>query len=802
MYAQPLYVAGVTIDGVARNVLYVATMNDKLYAFDADQPSPTPLWMRDFTRPPSVTAIPITDLVAANLNIIGNVGIQSTPVIDLPTATIYLVVRTKESGAYVQRLHALDIATGLSRAGSPTTIEGSVPGVATESTMDATGRTLAFDPKMQAQRTGLGLANGVVLIAWGSHEDAAPYHGWVMGYDATTLARVGIFCVSPDTSAGGIWQGGRAPAIDTAGNAYFATGNGPWDGTRSFGDSLLKFSVRRSGMSVVDFFTPANQSALYLDDDDLSGSGFTILPGSNLLLGGGKEGVLYLLDPAHLGQLTTNDGQALQKIAVQGGHVMGGPVFWNSSAAGPLVYNWAEDDVLRSYKVSSGRLVTPAYAQGGVVSAGHPGGSLTVSANGAAQGTGIVWASMPTSQDGVHGLVAGILRAFDAETLRLIWTSEQNAARDRIGTLMKFVPPVVVNGKVYMPNHDGAVAVYGLLPAAVADFSLAVSPSARAIAPGQSGTFTVTVNAVGDFSESVALNASGQPPGTTISFAPSSITGAGTSSMVVSVPSDVAEGTYTITVSGTSGSNVRSAPLRITTAPVRAIGVSFVGSSTVPMGAAESAGVVPQTNWNNATGAARTSGLALIDAAGNPTTATATWSSSGNWMTPTTDQPGNRRLMKGYIDTTNTSTTTVTLAGLPQQTYDVYVYVDGDNKTYDRSATYAISGPGMTTTTVSVTDAAGVNFGTTFTRAANSSGNYVKFTVAASGFTLTATPTLPTGGTRRAPVNGIQVVPVPPPVPDFTIGATPAARTISAGGSTTYSLAIDPVNGFAGAGRH
>src|SRR4051794_15956214 len=541
VYAQPLYVNGVTIDGVARNVLYVATMNDKLYAFDADQASPTPLWMRDFTRPPSVTAIPITDLVAPNLNILGNVGIHSTPVIDLATATMYVVVRTKESGAYVQRLHAVDIATGSSRSGSPVTIQGSVPGVASDSTVDATGRIVTFDPKMQGQRTGLALANGVVLIAWGSHEDAAPYHGWVMGYDATTLAQVGIFCVTPDTSAGGIWQGGRAPAVDAAGNAYFSTGNGPWDGTRSFGDSLLKFSVSRSGMSLVDFFTPSNQASLYAGDKDLSASGFTILPGSNLLLGGGKDSVLYLLDPAHLGQLAANDIQVVQKLPVNGGHVMGGPVFWDSSAAGPLVYNWAEDDVLRSYKMSSGRLATPSYAQGGVLSPGHPGGSLTVTANGARQGTGIVWASIPTSQDGVHGPVAGILRAYDAETLREIWTSEQNAARDRIGTLMKFVPPVVVNGKVYMPNQDGAVAVFGLLPAPVADFSLAVNPSARAIAAGQSATFEVAVTGTGGFGDSVALSAAGQPTGTTISFAPASINGAGTSSMIVSLPSDAAD---------------------------------------------------------------------------------------------------------------------------------------------------------------------------------------------------------------------------------------------------------------------
>ena len=391
-----------------------------------------------------------------------------------------------------------------------------------------------------------------------------------------------------------------------------------------------------------------------------------------------------------------------------------------------------------------------------------------MTANGGSQGTGIVWASMPTSQDGVHGPVAGILRAYDAETLREIWNSEQNAARDRIGTLMKFVPPVVVKGKVYLPNQDGAVAVFGLLPAPVADFSLAVSPSARAIAAGQSGTFEVAVTASGGFGDSVALSAVGQPAGTTISFAPASINGAGSSTMVVSLPPDVADGTYPVTIQGSSGTSVRSATLRITTGPVRAIGVSFVGSSTVPMAATESAGVVPQTNWNNAAGASRTSDLALVDASGNPTTATVTWSSAGTWLTPITDQPGNRRLMKGYLDTTSASSTTVSVAGLPQQTYDVYVYVDGDNKTYDRSATYTISGPGIGAATVSVTDAAAPTSGPRSRAPSNSSGNYVKFTVAASGFKLTATPTLPASGTRRAPVNGIQVVPAAPPVPDFT----------------------------------
>ena len=699
VYAQPLYVSGVSINGTPRNVLYVATMNDKVYAFDADSSSPTPLWMRDFTSPPAVTPVPITDIVAPDKNIVGNVGIQSTPVIDAASRTIYLVARTKENGSYFQRLHALDIATGASRPGSPVTITGSVVG----SAPDSIGQVVTFNPKMQAQRAGLAISNGVVIISWAGHEDAVPYHGWIMGYDTASLARVGIYCVTPDVYAGGIWQGGRAPTIDAAGNVYFATGNGRWDGNRSFGNSLLKLSVSRTaGFALLDYFTPSNHAQLDADDDDLSGSGFTLLPGTGLLLGGGKEGVLYLLNADNLGRMVANDTQIVQKIPVTGGHVMGGIVYWNSANLGPMVYNWSEDDALKSYRLSGGRLALPAHAQGLPISPGHPGGSLTLSANGNASNTGIVWSSMPAFSDAIHGLHAGVLRAFNAETLAEIWSSERNATRDRAGTLMKFVPPVVVNGKVFLPNHDNAVVVYGLLPQA--------------------------------------------PP-----------------------PPPAGGG---------------------------AISVNFVGSHPMPMAAGETAGVVAAANWNNAAGSS--GGIALMNAAGTATGATISWSApSGTYLLPIADQPGSARMMKGYLDTSSTSAISVSVAGLPQASYDVYVYADGDNKSYERSAAYTISGPGISTTTISLTDAANTNFGT-FTRADNSAGNYVRFTIAATGFTVHAAPTAPVGGTRRAPINGIQIVPASAPPPDFSLHTHPHSRTVARGATTTYDITATAWNGFSG----
>jgi hypothetical protein len=694
VYAQPLYVRGVVVGGIARNLLYVATMNDKVYAFDADSTSPTPVWMQDFTRPPTVVAVPITDIGTSG-NIVGTVGIQSTPVIDLSSGTIYLLARTRESGDYVQQLHALDITTGRPRSGSPVTIAASVPGTAPDAAAGTGGTFITFDPKVHVQRAGLALTNGVVLVSWASHEDITPSHGWIMGFDATTLARVGTFVATPDSYNGGIWQGGRAPTIDSDGNAYFATGNGKFDGVRSFGDTLLKLRVSRSGLTLLDYFTPGNESALSDGDDDLSGSGFTLLPGTNLLLGGGKEGVLYLLDAHNLGHKVAGDTQIVQRIGVSGGHVMGGAVFWKS-AAGSLVYNWSEDDVLKAYSLVGGRLAATPYAQGNVRSPGHPGGSLTISANGSAAGTGIVWASMPTSRDGISGLVAGVLRAFDATTLTELWSSERNPARDRAGTLIKFVPPVVANGRVYLPTHDNAVAVYGLLPKA--------------------------------------------PP-----------TGTGS------------------------------------------IGINFVGgSSTIAMGATEVAGVVPMSHWNNAAGATRSTALPLVDDNGAATAATATWTANSTWGLPTADSPGNARLMRGYLDTTNSSTTTVHVAGLVKRAYDIYVYADGANSSYTRTGAYVISGPGLTTTSVSLTDASNVNYSSAYTRGNNSTGNYVTFTITAAEFTLTATPTAPVSATRRAPINAVQIVPATaaPALATFSLDPT---SIVGGCGTTSARVTLDGI---------
>jgi hypothetical protein len=463
----------------------------------------------------------------------------------------------------------------------------------------------------------------------------------------------------------------------------------------------------------------------------------------------------------------------------------GGSVSWDSPGDGPLGYAWAQNDVLKAYRLSAGRMVLPAYMNGDVLAPRDSGASLALSANGRTTGSGIVWASMPAGDAGIQGQASGILRAFNAETLRQIWTSEQNPARDRAGVVPPSVAPVAANGKVYLATLDGSVMVYGLLPtasadlqaratavdqptatgvtalavAATPDFAISVTPASRTGAPGTSTTYSVATTALNGFTGTIGMAVSGAPSGTTASFSPGSVSVGGTSTLKIATSSFTPSGTSVLTIKGTSGTVSHSVTVKLVIGPASAIGIKFLGKNTLTMAAGDRAGVVPQTHWNNAAGARSSTPLALVDNTGTLRTATVSWTASGVWMTSIVDQPGNPRLMKGYLDNSNTSVTRVTVAGLPTADYEVYVYCDGDNKAYKRTATHKISGTGITTTSVTATDPPNTNFSGTFIRAvAGSSGNYVKFRIKANGFTITATPGTSTDTNLRAPVNAIQIV--------------------------------------------
>jgi Divergent InlB B-repeat domain/PQQ-like domain len=818
VYAQPLYVQNVPIPGKGtHNVLYVVTMNDVVYAFDADSSSTTPLLSLDLTtQVAGSTPVPITDIVGPGLNIVGNVGIESTPYIDLSTNTMYLVARTKESagtcgtvnGNYCQRLHALDITTFVEKLGGPVVIQGSVYGIGNASV----GGTLTFDPKIHNQRSSLALANGQILMAWGSHEDLNPYHGWVMSYNASNLQQTGIWSSTPDGFMAGIWMAGRGPAVDASGNVYYMVGNGDWNGTRNFGESMLKFGST-NGMPLLDWFTPDTWSSLNGGDIDYGSSGPILIPGTDLIAGAGKASVFYVMHTGNLGHEQAGNGQIVQSLANNGGEVKGGPVYWNrSGGAGPWMYVWSDNcDFLKAYHFNGTTFDTGIVSESTILSpCGMSGGVLTLSANGSTAGSGIIWSSMPLADNADHGVHQGVLRAFNADDLaKELWNSGLNAARDDSGNWPKFSPPTVVNGRVYMASFpaDGVSSVplnvYGLLQT-TPDFTISATPASQGVNPGGSTSYTVSTSSISNFSGSVTLSVTGLPSGASASFAANNFATPGSTKLTVNTSSSTPLGTSTLTITGTSGSLRHTAAVSLvvtnTTPGNGAISIDFVGGDT-PMAPTEAAGVVPKSNWNDAQGSSG-NGFALVDETGAPTGATVSWTSpSPVWSLPIADTPGNFRMMKGYLDTVGPNTT-VNVVGLPANAagYDVYVYADGDNGGATRTGTYQISGTGITTTSINLTDAANTNFSGTFTQANNSAGNYVVFSIAATGFTLTAIPSTASDGVQRAPVNGMQIIPhAHAPAPDFTLDVSPSSQTVQAGNSTSYTATIAAVNGFAGA---
>lgn len=420
VYAQPLYMSGLTINGATHNVVFVATQKDSVYAFDADS-SGSPLWKKSLLN----GGVPIPQANVGS-TIYGGIGITSTPVIDPSTNTIYVLSEDLENSTnYVFRLHALDVTTGNEKFGGPVVV--SDPN---------------FQPKEQLQRSALLLANGNIYFAFASQGDHTPWHGWIFAYTAGGLSKVAAYNATSTGSAGGIWGGGNAIGADSDGNIYAATGNGSWNGTTNLSMSYIKFSPN---LSVIDYFTPFNEQTLSNGDRDLGSGGFLLVPDQSgahphELIGCGKPTPIYVVDRDDMGHLHSGvDSQIIQELPnVVGGtsgtqsndHCFTSPAYWNGN-----LYFVGNNDVVKAFTLdpSTGTLSSSPTSQGSFTF-GFPGGQPVVSSNGSSNG--IVW---------VVDRTAAALHAYDASDLsKSLYTSGS------LGTGTKWSTPTVINGKVYV----------------------------------------------------------------------------------------------------------------------------------------------------------------------------------------------------------------------------------------------------------------------------------------------------------------------------------------------------------------
>jgi uncharacterized repeat protein (TIGR03806 family) len=504
VYAQPLIMTNVPIPGSgSHNAVFVATEHNSLYAFDADSnvgPGNGLLWHVSFINPAAgVTTVPSSD--TRSFDLIPEVGITSTPVIDPVGGTIYVEVKTKEvtgrNVAYVHRLHALDITTGNERTNSPVVIiSTNYPGAGESGYDDNDGAGhVSWNPLDQHNRPGLLLLNGAVYIAYASHGDAQPYHGWLFGYDAHTLQQTGVFNVSPNGAQGGVWMAGCGPAADAAGNVYLTTGNGDFNTNYanaqqySLGMSFLRLSIT-NGLGLADFFAPSNQAVLSAADQDLCSGGIVLLPDSvgsaahpHLAVAAGKEGKIYLLDRDNLGHFNAgSDSQIVQELPGAIGPAYSSPAYFNG-----LLYYQASGDNMKAYIITNGLLVSPP----GIYSPnvfGYPGATPSVSANGASNA--IAWV-LETDAYGSSG--PAVLRAYDAYALsNQLYNSDQVGTRDLLGAAVKFAVPTIANGKVYVGVQYG-LSVFGngvflQLPQIVPPGGIFTNSVAVAITDAQEGT--------------------------------------------------------------------------------------------------------------------------------------------------------------------------------------------------------------------------------------------------------------------------------------------------------------------------
>jgi hypothetical protein len=440
--AQPLYVPNVNIAGQGvHNVVFVATMHDSVYAFDADNSNNSPLWYTSIFSysPAGATTVPATVKKDTGTTGWSELGIVSTPVINLANHTLYLVAETYENSQVVHRLHALDITSGLEKLGGPMTIAA---------TCTSNGVTTTFQDFYQVNRPGLLLAQGQIFAAWGSNGNNAYSQGWLMSYSASTLQPLGAVTVEPGSRLASIWQKGAGISGDALGNVYAVTAEGPYVAGSNLSTSVVKFSST-NGVQVADFFTPYNHQTLSEQDSDLTG--ILLLPPQSgpytrEAIAIGKEGAIYLLNRDHLGGLCTNctsgDTQIVGEIPQGAGAGSGNPSFWNAT-----VYFTGASSPVRAYTVENGRLVVPP-AESPQRMAG--GGHSFITANGVTNG--ILWL-----MNGKN------LYALDAVTLKVLYnTTLAPNQRDALPLIPHFPEPVAADGKLFIGTTNSLVT-YGLL---------------------------------------------------------------------------------------------------------------------------------------------------------------------------------------------------------------------------------------------------------------------------------------------------------------------------------------------------
>jgi hypothetical protein len=456
IYAQPLYVPNVSIPtkGI-HNVVYVATQHNWLYAFDADNPTTTmPLWSKNlgpYQPTPQGCAGP------------GDIGIIGTPVINLPTNTMYAVAATLRNGIAQQELNAIDITTGARRSPSPVVITATVSG----SGFGSVAGKLTFNGLTEFQRPALAL-DGSLYIGFAAHCDFQPYsaqgHGWLFSYNPTTLQRNSSFIVTRNGFGGGIWASGGGPAVDAFHNIYFSTGDGTFDMNQQgvvvdYGDSVIKLS---SSLSPQDYFTPFNEAVLEANEADLGSGGTLLLPDQStspvhLLVTAGKVGFIYLINRDSLGHYSSSRDNVVQENGQIVG-LFGTPAFWNNR----LYFvgtGYNGGDYPKVFSFSGGRISSTPTSQGAHTYP-FPGAVPVVSANG--NTNGILWALQ-------HGGTASgneVLHAYDATNLaHELYNSEQAGIRDYPGRAgSEFESIIVDNGKVYVPTDQPQLTVFGLLP--------------------------------------------------------------------------------------------------------------------------------------------------------------------------------------------------------------------------------------------------------------------------------------------------------------------------------------------------